>query len=151
MVLDINFRSAFTEDLDEIYQIESNTHIIPWSKKILQDCLRVGYDFQVICHESCIMGYSITRFKNPIAHILNLCISKPFQSKGYGRALLEKIIARCEDVKGIQQIMLEVRPSNKRALQLYQSLDFEISELKENYYSIGESQEDALVLIKQLK
>lgn len=149
--MDTYFRPANDDDLDAIYQIEINSHIIPWSQKILRDCLHVGYDFQVICAQNKIVGYAITRYKDDIAHLLNLCIAKKYQSQGYGRKLLEHVINQCHNNNGICKITLEVRPSNKRALQLYQSLDFETSELREGYYNIGEHQEDALVLIKQLK
>lgn len=150
MPLDINFRHARNEDLDAIYHIEINTHIIPWSKKILQDCLRVGYDFQVISKQYQIIGYAITRQKDSVAHILNICIDKPFQSQGFGRMLLQQVIDCCKAHREIHQITLEVRPSNKKALQLYQSLAFESVELKAGYYTVGEQQEDALVLVKHL-
>ena len=51
-------------------------------------------------------------------------------------------------------IILEVRPSNVAALQLYQSLGYEQIGLRKNYYPVDAAnglREDALVLAKSIK
>jgi ribosomal-protein-alanine N-acetyltransferase len=52
------------------------------------------------------------------------------------------------------RIILEVRPSNEAALQLYQRLGYEQIGLRKNYYpvdAINGLREDALVLAKSIK
>lgn len=34
-------------DIDAVYAIEKDVHIAPWSRDILRDCVRVGYDCRV--------------------------------------------------------------------------------------------------------
>ena len=53
-------------DIDDVYAIETNVHIAPWSKEILRDCVFVGYDCRVleihIENIPTIAGYIISRF-----------------------------------------------------------------------------------------
>jgi ribosomal-protein-alanine N-acetyltransferase len=56
--------------------------------------------------------------------------------------------------QNMPRIILEVRPSNESALQLYQSLGYEQIGSRKNYYpvdAVNGLREDALVLAKSIK
>lgn len=148
--MNIRIRPVTEADIDAVYRIEQDVHIVPWSKKIISDCYWVGYDFKVLQVDQDIIGYIIVRCCYNMAHILNLCIARSFQHMGYGRLLLENTLEKYKNSEGIDYIILEVRPSNKTAISLYRSLNFDTLEIKKNYYNVGEHQEDAIVLRKIL-
>ncbi|KTD15658.1 GCN5-related N-acetyltransferase [Legionella gratiana] len=147
-------RSMTESDIDTVYAIEKNVHIAPWSRDILRDCVRVGYDCRVfeinVDENPIIVGYVICRISNNYSHILNLCIAKSFQSKGYGRKFLENILNSFIQLPHIEYVVLEVRPSNKIALSLYHSMGFEQVEIKPAYYTDNNKVEDAILLKKTL-
>ncbi|MCE0723870.1 MULTISPECIES: ribosomal protein S18-alanine N-acetyltransferase [Legionella] len=149
-----NIRRMAESDIDAVYAIEKEVHIAPWDRDILRDCVRVGYDcrvFEVILESSLmICGYIISRHSNNCCHILNFCIAKPYQSQGYGRQFLHQVLSSLTESQYIDHVILEVRPSNKAALHLYQSMGFEQIEIKPAYYIEENNIEDAIVLKKKL-
>ncbi|MBI2785799.1 MAG: ribosomal protein S18-alanine N-acetyltransferase [Legionella longbeachae] len=149
-----NIRRMTESDIDKVYAIEKDVHIAPWSRGILSDCVRVGYDCRVFEINDgtgpVLSGYIICRHGTNSSHILNFCIAKPLQSKGYGRQLLQNMLDFLNKLKHIEHIVLEVRPSNKIALQLYKSMGFEQVEIKPAYYKDDTHVEDAILLKKML-
>jgi len=141
-------------DIDNVYVIETSVHIAPWSKDILRDCVLVGYDCRVLemnNGDSPILGgYIISRLNGDNCHILNFCIAKPLQSKGFGRKLLQTVLYSLSKFTEIKSVLLEVRPSNHAAIHLYKSLSFDETEIKKDYYNDNNQTEDAILLKKLL-
>ncbi|CAM2911034.1 ribosomal protein S18-alanine N-acetyltransferase [Legionella worsleiensis] len=151
----LNIRRMKESDIDNVYSIETNVHITPWSRDILRDCVLVGYDCRVLeinnGDNPILGGYIISRVSNNTCHILNLCIAKPLQSKGLGRKLIQTVLYSLSKFTDTQNVILEVRPSNYSALRLYESLGFETVEIKKGYYKDAHGVEDAWLLRKELK
>jgi len=133
-------------DLDEVYEIETAAHITPWSKSIIHDCITVGYGCYVLEErkKSRIKAFSIVRVAGGECHILNLCVLPKSQGKGYGKQLLKYIIEMAKDY--CFQVILEVRPSNDKAINLYKKHKFKKIGMKEDYYTDADGTEDAIVL-----
>ncbi|MFO2889830.1 ribosomal protein S18-alanine N-acetyltransferase [Legionella pneumophila serogroup 1] len=150
----LNIRRMKDSDIENVYSIETNVHIAPWSKDILRDCVLVGYDCRVLeinnGDSSILAGYIISRISNNSCHILNLCIAKPLQSKGLGRKLLQTVLYSLSKYTQTESVILEVRPSNSAALHLYETTGFEKVEIKKDYYKDKNSVEDAILLKKLL-
>lgn len=148
----LNIRRMKDSDIDNVYFIETNVHIAPWSKDILRDCVLVGYDCQVLeiknADSPVLGGYIITRYSENTAHILNFCIAKSLQSKGYGRKLLQTVLNSLTFNTKIHSVVLEVRPSNATAIHLYETMGFQQAEIKKDYYKDGINVEDAILLKK---
>ena len=81
------------------------------------------------------------------AHILNLCIKSGLQNNGLGKEMVNYLIELAK-VHYADVMFLEVRPSNKQALKIYDNFD-EIGSRKD-YYPAKFGREDALILAKQL-
>src|SRR5574339_397573 len=64
---------------------------------------------------------------------------------GVGRQMLMLLIERASQA-GMQDVFLEVRPSNLHAIALYQSVGFAEVGRRRDYYQAAEGREDALVL-----
>ena len=138
-----------TADVDDVYAIENSAHIAPWSRKIIHDCVTVGYGCFVLVKRKKIRGFMIARATLNECHLLNLCIAPESQGKGFGEAMLlylhDFIKAHCK------KVILEVRPSNLIAQKLYQKHGFVEDGYKQDYYTDPDgSKEDALVLAKYL-
>lgn len=149
----MRIRDMTVDDLQQVYAIELAAHKTPWSLQLLNGCLQVGYHCLVIesLNESaaCILGYLICRFKASQCHILNLCIDPMHQRNGYGEQLLKHTIDSIDQTQ-FDTVMLEVRPSNVAALNLYHRFGFSQVRVKRNYYRDETGFEDAVVLEKKL-
>lgn len=138
-------------DIDRVYAIEISAHRAPWSRDILSDCVLVGYDCRVIELESSaekqIVGYIICRNSFNVCHILNLCVAVSEQGKGYGKLLLQAVLDSLVK-SGLDEVLLEVRPSNVAALKLYEKFGFKKERVKRGYYKDEHGSEDAILLKK---
>jgi ribosomal-protein-alanine N-acetyltransferase len=133
------------DDLPEIMEIERSAYPFPWTAGILRDCIRVGYTCLVYEIGSVIHGYAVMSVAVGEAHILNLCVRPQSQGQGLGRKLLMHIIALARR-HGADTLLLEVRPSNLAALNLYQAIGFNEVGVRKNYYPAEQGREDALIL-----
>lgn len=142
-------RPMTVDDLDNIMAIETTNYNFPWTRQIFVDCLRVGYICQVCERDGQVAGYCIMSTGASEAHVLNLCIGYGYRRQGLGRRLLSHIldIARQKD---IGTVFLEVRPSNRAAIHLYDNLGFNQIGTRPDYYPAKVGREDAIILAKSL-
>ncbi len=133
------------EDLDEVLRNEFRAYAFPWSRGIFLDCLRSGYECQLLCVDDAVSGHAILSSVADEAHLLNICIRRDLQGRGFGRLFVRHMMQVALET-GAERMFLEVRPSNRVAVALYESLGFlEIGQRKDYYPSIH-GREDALVL-----
>ena len=84
------------------------------------------------------------------AHLLNVSVASTHQRRGLGLYLLDKVAA-CARGLGAESVLLEVRPSNRRALDVYQRYGFANIGRRKAYYPAHDGQrEDAIVMRFQL-
>jgi ribosomal-protein-alanine N-acetyltransferase len=126
-------------------QIERAAYQFPWSEGIFRDCLRVGYLCRVAECDGHVVAYGIVAMGAGEAHVLNVCVSEAMRSCGVGRNMMRLLLERAAQA-GMQDVFLEVRPSNRTAIALYQSLGFGEVGRRKGYYQAVEGREDALVL-----
>lgn len=129
--------------------MERRNYDFHWSDGIFRDCIKSGYICRLVTVKDDIIGYGIMQIGADEAHILNLCIDKPWQRKGYARLLLEYLTDEAVG-RGAFIMFLEVRPSNPRAVELYQQSGFNEIGLRKGYYDSRKGREDALVMAKNL-
>ena len=84
------------------------------------------------------------------AHLLNVCVRRDRQGIGLGRLFVRYVLKRAQ-VAGAETMFLEVRPSNKAAVALYESLGFLEVGRRSEYYPGEVRREDALVLAVKLE
>ena len=133
------------EDVDRIYQIELLAYAFPWTRGLFVECLRAGYAFFGLQVGRDLAGYTIFNWAAGEAHLLNLCIHPEWQHRGYGSLLLEYAINHVAR-NGNEAMYLEVRTSNKRAVQLYKNRGFRVIGSRHAYYQAGDGREDAIVM-----
>jgi len=132
-------------DLHGVELVERAAYLYPWSRAVFRDCLLAGYYSLVLDTDGQVSGYAIMSIAASEAHVLNLCVHPNLRRLGHGRDLLDALLARAREA-GVQQIFLEVRPSNHAALELYRSSGFAEIGIRHAYYQAPEGREDAVVL-----
>ena len=143
------FRPLTSTDLDQVMRIEERVYPYPWSRRIFQDCLWVGYYCRALTCADQVAGYGIMSHGAGEAHILNLAIDSLFQGKGYAKAMLNDLL-HAAGILDCERVLLEVRPSNKVALSIYKQAGFSRIGIRRDYYPAKGGTEDAFVLHKLL-
>ena len=141
----VRFRAMTPHDVPSVGLVERASYQFPWSEGIFRDCLRVGYLCSVAECEGDIVSYGIVAMGAGEAHILNICVAPTMRGRGVGRQMLMLLIQRSAEA-GMQDVFLEVRPSNLHAIALYQSVGFVEVGRRRGYYQAVDGREDALVL-----
>jgi ribosomal-protein-alanine N-acetyltransferase len=139
-------RDMRQSDLPAVAEIERNTYEYPWSSGIFRDCLLAGYTSVVLERDGDVVGYGIMSVAAGEAHLLNICVAKALRREGIGQYLLQNLMERAQSFAA-NRIFLEVRPSNKPALGLYDKFGFQILGVRERYYKARRGNEDAVVLV----
>ena len=136
-------------DLQTLMEIERRAYPYPWPIGIFRDCLRVGYWCWCYERAGCIDGYGVMSVAVGEAHILNLTVRPEAQRQGIGARLMQHFmpLARRHNA---EVVMLEVRPSNTPAVNLYRKLGFNEIGVRPNYYPADNGREDALILARDL-
>jgi ribosomal-protein-alanine N-acetyltransferase len=146
----VEVRSMVHNDLAEVSDIERRSYDFPWSHGVFRDCLLAGYHCIVLDRAGGVGGYAILSIAAGEAHILNLCVDPKFRQLGYGEKLLDDVLARAADAE-VREIFLEVRPSNRKAIALYEKKGFRQVASRPAYYQAREGREDAAVLSRILR
>lgn len=138
-------------DLEAVMAIERRAYAFPWTPGIFRDCLRAGYAMWVQeLPDGRLAGYGVLSVAADEAHVLNLCTAPEFEGRGLGRRMLQALLKIARG-HGAQRVFLEVRPSNPRALALYQRSGFnEIGRRPRYYPAPGNAREDAIVMAMEL-
>ncbi len=144
-------RSMQYADISTVMDIETIAYSFPWTQQNFKDCLRTGgYSVKVLELNSSLVGYGIMLVAANEAQILNLCVKPNMQHRGYGRQILNQLLEYAKQ-KCAKSVFLEVRVSNKIAVNLYHKSGFNQIGLRKNYYPNGKNErEDALILALEI-
>lgn len=137
-------------DLDAVLENETRSYEFPWTRGIFADCLRTGHECWVLEDDREVIGHGILSLVGGEAHLLNVCIRRDLQGHGHGRELVGHMLDTAR-LRGAEVVFLEVRPSNRAACALYESLGFNEIGRRKDYYPARNGHEDAKVLALQLK
>ena len=144
-------------DVAEIAAIERSIYSAPWTEGNFTDSLNAGYcawtlrtaGAQRRTARQSLIGYFVLMAAVDEAHLLNLSIALPWQAQGHGLFLLRKALGLALDYKAAS-VILEVRPSNRRAIEVYREFGFREHGLRRRYYPASSSdhqtREDAIVM-----
>lgn len=83
---------------------------------------------------------------NETADIIELIVQEEYRGRNIATCLLDYMISDLND--SVKLITLEVRKSNKIAIQLYQKFGFQIVHIRKRYYGDGE---DAYLMGRRLE
>ena len=150
LVAQSTLRPMRETDLDAIMRIEDAAYPFPWTRGIFRDCMRADYSMWVQEHDGALIGYGVLSIAADEAHVLNLCTAPGNEGHGLGQRMLHALL-RIARGGGAQRVYLEVRPSNPRAITLYDRSGFnEIGRRPRYYPTANHGREDAIVMAMEL-
>ncbi len=143
----LDFSAMKVQDIEEVARIENDAYPFPWSRGNFLDSLASRYDAWIARDaDGRLAGYFLLMHAVDDVHLLNITVRPDLQGQGIGRQLLDKV-ASLAAAAGIGAVLLEVRPSNRHALDVYRHAGFSEIGVRKNYYpAAGQSREDAIVM-----
>ncbi|NBW00451.1 MAG: tRNA (adenosine(37)-N6)-threonylcarbamoyltransferase complex dimerization subunit type 1 TsaB [Betaproteobacteria bacterium] len=151
---DLQWSEMRAEDLEAVMAIENTAYPFPWTIGNFRDSLSAGYRLKLLRERGVLIGYVVWMPVLQEAHLLNITLAPPRQGHGLGTWMMRSVMQQMQ-AEGLQQILLEVRPSNHRALALYRRLGFAQIGIRKGYYpnsaTASVSREDAVVMRQSLE
>jgi ribosomal-protein-alanine acetyltransferase/tRNA threonylcarbamoyl adenosine modification protein YeaZ len=151
---DLQWSEMRADDLDAVMAIENIAYPFPWTIGNFRDSLAAGYRLKLLRERGVLIGYAVWMPIIQEAHLLNITLAPPRQGHGLGAWMMRSIMQEMQ-AQGMQQILLEVRPSNHRARALYRRLGFSRIGIRKGYYpnsaTAQVSREDAVVMRRNLE
>ena len=141
-------RPAAADDVPAVAAIESEVFPDPWPPPLYLQEIEQPLRFQrvVTTARGEVIAYLFACWQVDELHVLKVATHPLFEGRGLATALMDE--ARCEAERGCARgLFLEVRPSNRRAVRLYQAIGYRVIGRRPGYYTNGE---DALVMFHDL-
>jgi ribosomal-protein-alanine N-acetyltransferase len=133
------------DHVDPILTIEQESFPVPWSRAAFEHDLTANdlAHYWTLFRDEEMIGYSGIWLLDRIAHLTTICIQRRHRRLGLGRWFLLETMRMGAEL-GAERFTLEVRESNRIAIDLYESVGYRVVGRRKNYYrEIGE---DALVM-----
>ncbi|MGF1697642.1 ribosomal protein S18-alanine N-acetyltransferase [Vibrio lamellibrachiae] len=131
--------------LTSVFSIEQSAHSHPWAGSMIRDVNSRGACHHVMLVDKQVVGYFYAQNIVGEVTLLNIAVDPKSQGKGYGKELTEFFLEMCEKANA-ESAWLEVRESNKKAYQLYESAGFNELDRRVNYYPTDKGKEDAIIM-----
>lgn len=130
--------------------VEEASFPTPWSRALFEE--EIGRRFSdaiVVVGDpgGTVAGYAICWTVGEESHLLNIAVRPDVRKKGIGRSLLRECIRRSVHAGG-RRIILEVRPTNRDAIRLYEREGFRYLGIRKGYYT--DTGEDAIVFAREI-
>jgi ribosomal-protein-alanine N-acetyltransferase len=145
----IQVRRLTYADLPQVVAIERRAFATPWSLAmfVLELSKPSGVCLAAEVAEASgagreLAGYVICSRYDTIWHVMNVAVDPDRRRRGIATALLATLLERVGERDA--QLTLEVRPSNRGAIALYEGLGFRSAGLRRRYYA--DNGEDAVVM-----
>ncbi|HET7774741.1 MAG TPA: ribosomal protein S18-alanine N-acetyltransferase [Azospira sp.] len=145
----LEFLPMNLKELDQVLAIEERVYSHPWTRGNFADSMKAGYSCWVAREGGSLVGYLVLMPSLDETHLLNISVAAEKQGRGYGARLL-RFAMEVSRHGGAGTMLLEVRPSNAKALALYENYGFQVIGRRKGYYPAAPGREDALVLRRTL-
>ena len=137
-------RPMTPEDVEAVACLEQTCFSESWSENLLRSGLECSLDtYLVYGAESRILGYCVFRCLGNEGELQRIGVEPEFRGRGIARKLMEAMFTLAR-MKGVQTMSLEVRESNEKARNLYESCGFKQEAVRRGYYH--NPLEDALIM-----
>ena len=125
------------EDIEEVFRInQENFTTDAWSRFAFEKEFENKFSKKFVLElNGKVVGYIVYWVVRGEATIMTFAIDKEHQNKGYGEFLLRESLKKID----AKRILLDVRKTNLRAINLYRKLGFRLVSERKSYYSDGEN------------
>lgn len=143
------WREPHFSDLQAVAELEAMVFPDPWPQALFATEVGQPDRFQrlVFSPSGELAAYLFACWQVDELHILKVATHPRFQGMGLATALLTVAKEEVELRRGVG-LILEVRISNRRAIELYRHLGYQIVGRRPRYYQNGE---DALVMTRPVR
>lgn len=150
-------RPMSRDDVIEAADLERTSFSVPWSEKLLSDCLDSPFDSVWVLELSeeaieelspreknfHLAGYCNLRVIAGEGELMRIAVRPECRGRGYARRMMDRLVESARE-RGADSITLEVRSSNTAAINLYKAYGFSQEAVRKNYYTAP--REDALIM-----
>ena len=139
------------DHIEAVVSIENASFAYPWRQTLFGEELRCQQGLSYVVtpmHGSQVVAFICLRQMLNELHMLKIAVSPAHRRRGIAAWLLTECFELAR-LKGMERMLLEVRPSNLAAKELYLKLGFRQIGIRPQYYV--ETGEEALVFVKELK
>ncbi len=135
-------------DVPDVAAIEARMFGDPWPAASFTQMLSQRHTIALVGEEDgAVVGYTIGTAIADEGEVLNLAVDQPFQRRGFGRSLVERLLELLEE-RGALALYLEVRASNQPAIGLYEGFGFRPMGRRKSYYRAP--REDAVTMVRKV-
>ena len=145
--MNVELRKLELRDRGAIETSERRSYPTPWSRSMFASELAKPSS---IClgafdERDRLLGYLIISRYVDAWHVMNVAVADSYRRRGVATGLMERLFeATARD--GRRGYTLEVRVTNRKAIELYERLGFRSRGLRRGYYT--DNREDALIMWK---
>lgn len=135
--------------LDGVAELEKMCFSQPWSRSSLELLTKEGIGVGMVCSKDgkvCAYGGMIVAVDE--GQITNIATHPDYRRQGYGKAIVQALVKHAK-LNGLDSISLEVRESNRAAIDLYTKEGFKIEGKRKDFYT--KPTENALIMIWRQK
>ncbi|HXE74652.1 MAG TPA: ribosomal protein S18-alanine N-acetyltransferase [Candidatus Xenobia bacterium] len=146
----LTLRDAHRSDLEALLSIQkASPGAARWTRDAYESLLAADGTLCLVAQGNSEerMGFVLARIAADEMEILNLAVRPVARRRGLGRRLVEEALARARG-RGARQCWLEVRASNRAALEFYRALGFKERARRTGYYR--DPVEDAVICARSL-
>jgi len=139
----LEIRPLGYSDLPAVAAIERRAFPTPWSIAmfVLELSKPTGVCLAAV-RDGTLVGYTICSRYDTVWHVMNIAVDPAARRQGIASALLAALYRRAGGESA--QFTLEVRRSNRAAIDLYERDGFRVAGLRRRYYQ--DNGEDALIM-----
>jgi ribosomal-protein-alanine N-acetyltransferase len=141
----LEIRRLSYSDLPQVIAVERRAFPTPWSLSmfVLELSKPSGVCLAALRGGE-LVGHLICSRYDTVWHVMNIAVDPRVRRQGIASALLGALLERIDDGSGSVQLTLEVRPTNRAAIALYERFGFRSAGTRPRYYQ--DNGEDALIM-----
>jgi ribosomal-protein-alanine N-acetyltransferase len=132
--------------LPALLLVEQSAYSHPWTQNNFADAMVSGYHLPVWLMQQGVWCYLVAMRGADEVHLLNFTVAPAQQRRGLARHMMQYLLDWSRS-QGVHAIWLEVRVSNRRAIDIYQACGFVHDGVRPGYYPAHNGiREDAVVM-----
>jgi ribosomal-protein-alanine N-acetyltransferase len=139
---EVGVRRLAYSDLPAVIAIERRSFPTPWSLAmfVLELSKPSGVCLAASAEDE-LLGYVVCSRYDQVWHLMNIAVSPEHRRHGIAWALMTRLV---EEARGVLPFTLEVRVSNRQAIEMYERFGFRSAGVRPRYYH--DNGEDALIM-----
>ena len=142
----MKIRNFIKDHVSQVSKIAEAAMPFPWSEKIFYDCLKSNYYGWVMESNHYLVGFIVILIQEKECQLMNIAVAPRYQRKGVASQLLQHALHYAK-IQHATRLLLEVRKSNRSAIEFYEKAGGVEIGVRKNYYPTQKDREDALVFI----